>query len=86
MHQPPGLQLFEPHADIGARERQALGNLIGIDRARGEKDQRIDLPDSAVDSPAAAHFAKMRNKLAGEFRQRSFGRFHGWIIDLFRKC
>ena len=41
LHQPPGLQFLQPHADVGARELQ-LGDL-GVQRG-GSEDQRVDLP------------------------------------------
>jgi hypothetical protein len=76
LNQPPGLQLLEPHAHIGAREFQRVGNLVCVQRFGRNEQQGIDLPHGAIDAPAAAHLAEMRNKLSAQLRQW-FGLRHG---------
>ncbi|MCY1226599.1 hypothetical protein D9M72_388390 [compost metagenome] len=73
VHEAPGLQLLQAHAHVGARELQQLGDLVGIERALRQKDQRVDLPDGAVDAPLAAHLAEVGDELAVEGREFGCG-------------
>jgi hypothetical protein len=79
LHQPPGLQFLQAHAHVGARELQRLGNFVGIQGALRDEDQRINLAHGAVDAPAAAHFAKVGDKLAGQRGEGGVKR-HGLIL------
>ena len=66
LNQPPSLQLLEPHAHIGAREFQRVGNLVCVQRLGRNEQQGIDLPHGAIDAPAAAHLAEMQHEGLGD--------------------
>jgi hypothetical protein len=65
-HQVPGLQLFQAHAHVRARETQRRADLVGIARLGGHIQEGVDLADRAVDAPAAAHFAEMHDETLGK--------------------
>jgi hypothetical protein len=46
-----------------------LGDLVGVERALRDEEQRVDLPHGAVDAPLAAHLAEVGDELAVEGRK-----------------
>ncbi len=51
LHQPPGRQLLQPHAHIGARAAQLLGDLVGVQGLLGQEQQGVDPGDGSADPP-----------------------------------
>ncbi len=58
----PALQFAEAGADVGAGDGQGGGDFVGGQRARGNEQQRVELRDGAVESPAGAHFAPVQDE------------------------
>jgi len=46
----PALQLAQAGADVGPRDAQRRGDLLGMQRARREEQQRVDLRHGSVDA------------------------------------
>ena len=46
---------------IGARDGECVRDFIGMQRLGGEKQQRVDLRDGAVETPATAHLAPVND-------------------------
>jgi len=65
LHQAPGLQLLQPHRDIGAGEAEPGDDFIRVEGAVGEEKQGIDLPHLPVDASTGAHFTEMENEGGG---------------------
>ena len=49
--QAPGHQFPDRVRDVGARQPERVGDLLGGERPLGEIEQRVDLADRAVDAP-----------------------------------
>ena len=64
--QAPGRQLLQAHAHVRAADPEPVGDLVGGQRLGRDEQHRVDLPDCAVDAPAAAHFAEMQDEALGE--------------------
>ena len=45
------------------------GDFLGVDRARRQIEQGVDLGDGAVDAPAGAHFPPMKDELLFDRRE-----------------
>src|SRR6185312_6872231 len=56
-HQTPRQQLLQTDTHIGACDTERFRDLIGVQSLRGQIQQRVDLGDRAIQSPAAAHLA-----------------------------
>ena len=58
----PCPQLAQADRDIGARDASASHDVVGTERIGRQIEQRVNLPDRAVDAPLAAHLAEMELK------------------------
>ena len=65
----PALELAEAGADVGAGDAERFGDGVGADGRGGEMQQRVDLRDGPVDTPAGAHFAPVKDELLLDRRQ-----------------
>ena len=77
-NQPPGHQLLQSHADVRTRHAELLGDVVGMQGAVGNEDQRVDLADGAIDAPAAAHFAEVQDEALGQGWQVHFRNFRNY--------
>ena len=68
--QVPGHQLADRVRDVGAREPERGGDLLGGERPLGEIEQRMDLADRAVDAPLRAHVAPMQDEALDRAREQ----------------
>ena len=70
--QVPGHQLADRVRDVGAREPERVGDLLGGERPLRKVEQRVDLADRAVDPPLPPMSPQCRMK-----RSTGFGKFCG---------
>ncbi|QZO01370.1 hypothetical protein [Chenggangzhangella methanolivorans] len=61
------LELLEAARDVGARDRELPGQLVGVHRAADDEQIAVDLRDRAVHAPARAHLSPMQDEA---FHQR----------------
>src|SRR5262249_5105154 len=59
----PALELAQAGADVGARDAERRGDLLGVHRPRRKVQERVDLRDGAVDAPPGAHLAPVEDEL-----------------------
>src|ERR1041384_7862894 len=71
----PSLQLAQAGADIGAGDRESLGDLLGVERLLRNKKERMDLGHGAIDSPTRAHFAPVQDEFLLDLRELHFLNF-----------
>jgi hypothetical protein len=67
MHEAPALQFAQASADIRSRQAKQGHDLLGIQRPIRDVEQGMNLGNAAVDSPARAHFAPVKNELVSDF-------------------
>ena len=61
-HDAPALQFFKAVADIRPRHAERLCDLLGIQRLGRKEEQGMNLRDRAVNAPAGAHLAPVKDK------------------------
>ena len=70
----PVLQFTEANADVGSRDGERLGDLLGGKGLGREVEQGMDLGDGTVDAPSGAHFPPVEDEFlhgVGEFHVTS---------------
>src|SRR5688572_9204983 len=63
LYNPPPLELLQTHADVRARDRKRVRDLLRIQRIGGQIEERIGLGHGAVDPPAGSHLAPVKDEL-----------------------
>jgi hypothetical protein len=77
----PAEKFAEAGGDIGAGDAKSVRDLFGGDGAVGEIEESVDLGDGAVDAPASAHLAPMKDEALGDGREVRWASFFHFCYD-----